>query len=140
MFFEKNNIVNNSFIKKYSLDERKNEINRIGIKYPNRIPIYINKAYNSDISEIIKHKFLVPDTLTIGEFMIIIRKNIQLKPEQSITLFIHTIDNNIILAPTSETLGSVYHKNILSFKNDDKYKNEIDGYLYLIYSGENTFG
>jgi GABA(A) receptor-associated protein len=140
MFFQKNNIVNNSFVKKYSLDERKNEINRIATKYPNRIPIYINKAYNSDISEIIKHKFLVPDTLTMGEFMIIIRKNIQLKPEQSITLFIHTIDNNIILAPTSETLGSIYHKNILSFKNDDKYKNEIDGYLYLIYSGENTFG
>ncbi len=133
MFFQKNSILNNSFIEKYSLYERKNEINRITNKYPNRIPIYINKAYNSDINDIIKHKFLVPDTLTITEFMIIIRKNIQLKPEQSITLFIRTVDNNIILAPTSETIGSVYNKNVLSFKNDEKYKNNIDGYLYFIY-------
>jgi hypothetical protein len=142
MFFLHNEQTNSSdsFTQKYSLDERKNEISRIMYKHPDKIPVYINKSHNSPINDIKKHKFLVPETLTIGEFMIIIRKNIQLKPEQAITLFIQTIDNNIIMAPTSETIGSVYYKNVLSFQNNPKYKNNIDGYLYLVYSGENTFG
>ena len=142
MFFLQNNEINNynSFTQKYSLDARKNEIERVRRKYPDKIPVYVNKSNKSDINDIKKHKFLVPDTLTMGEFMIVIRQNIQLKPEQAITLFIQTIDNNIIMSPTSETIGSVYYKNVLSFQNDPKYKNNIDGYLYLIYSGENTFG
>jgi hypothetical protein len=142
MFFLENTQINNSssFTEKYTLNQRKNEIDRILLKHPYKIPIYISKSDNSDINDIKKHKFLVPETLTIGEFMIVIRKNIELKPEQAINLFIKTIDNGIVMAPTSETIGSIYYKNVLSLKNDTKYKNSIDGYLYLIYSGENTFG
>lgn len=140
MFFSQNKRNNNSFTEQYTFDERKNEIIRVMMKHPDKIPVYINKSHNSDINDIKKHKFLVPETLTIGEFMIIIRKNIQLKPEQAITLFIQTIDDNIIMAPSSETIGSVYYKNVISFKNNSKYSNKIDGYLYLVYSGENTFG
>lgn len=140
MFFQEKKQNKNFFTEKYSIEERKNEIQRIILKHPERVPVYINKDHNSTINDITRHKFLVPENLTIGEFMMVIRKNIKLLPEQAIILFIQTVDNDIILAPTSETIGSIYYKNVLSFKNDDKYKNNIDGYLYLIYSGENTFG
>ncbi len=140
MFFSKTQEIKNDFVEKYSFEDRKNEIDKIFIKHPNKIPIYINKAKNSNINDIKKHKYLVPQELTIGEFMVIIRKNIQLQPEQAITLFIQTVGNNVLMVPTSETMGSVYNKNVLSLKNSHEYKKLIDGYLYIVYSGENTFG
>ncbi len=140
MFFSKTKEINNDFTKKYSFEERKNEIDRMYVKHPNKIPVYINKAANSNINDIKKHKYLVPQELTIGEFMVIIRKNIQLQAEQAITLFIQTVNNNVLMVPTSETMGSVYHKNVLSLKKIPEYNKLIDGYLYIVYSGENTFG
>jgi len=53
------------------------------------------------------------------------RKRISLKPEESLFIF---LDDRSILTPSS-TLSSVYNEN----------KNE-DGFLYLTYCCENTFG
>ena len=56
--------------------------------------------------------------------MYIIRKRIKLKPEESIYIF---TDDKLI--PSSMILSTVYEKN----------KNE-DGFLYMVYTAENTFG
>lgn len=112
------------FRKNYSLEKRKSESSRIKSKYPNRIPIICEKNINCDVPNIDKNKYLVPVDLTVGQFLYVIRKRIKLNPEKALFLFI----NNTIPA-TSQLLSQIYKD----------YQNE-DGFLYIIYSSENTFG
>jgi GABA(A) receptor-associated protein len=114
-----------TFKSKNSLEDRKKESNRVLTNYPNKIPIICEKTKQSEkIPDIDKHKYLIPMDLTIGQFMFVIRKRMKLTPEMAIYIFIKGI-----IPPTSALISSLY--------ND--YKDE-DGFLYLEYSGENTFG
>jgi len=113
------------FKQEHDFDTRKGEATRIKEKYKDRIPIIVEKSHKSDISDIDKKKYLVPNDLTVGQFVYIIRKRIELTSEKAIFLF---TENNVI-PPTSSLISDIY----------DKYKNE-DEFLYLIYAGENTFG
>ncbi|KAI7900249.1 autophagy protein Atg8 ubiquitin like protein [Cokeromyces recurvatus] len=113
-----------SFKQKYSFDTRKKESERIRQKYPDQVPVICEKIIKNDISTVDKKKYLVPVDLTIGQFIYVIRKRIKLSPEKAIFIFI-----NGILPPVSETMKVVFNK----------YKDE-DGFLYIKYSGENTFG
>ena len=67
---------------------------------------------------------MVPSDLTVGQFQFVIRKRIRLTPEKAIFLF---AGGNI--PPTSASLAMVYAE------HKDK-----DGFLYIAYSGESTFG
>lgn len=105
--------------------ERKTEADRILTKYPDQVPIICEKvAGNKDLPEMDKFKFLVPKDLTLGQFMYVIRNRMKLSPEKAIFLF---VGKNV--PSSSELIGSIYHN----------YR-DADGFLYVIYSGENTFG
>lgn len=94
--------------------------------HPDRVPVIVEKRVGDEsLPDIDKKKFLVPVDLTIGQFVYVIRKRIKLTPEQAIFLFV----NKGTLPPTVAALQAVY----------DQYKDE-DGFLYMTYSGENTFG
>ncbi|KAE8964937.1 hypothetical protein PR001_g28882, partial [Phytophthora rubi] len=69
-------------------------------------------------------KFLVLADLTVGQFVYVIRKRIKLSPEKAIFIFI-----NNVLPPTAALMSNNY--------KEQKYSN---GFLYITYSGENTFG
>lgn len=112
------------FKQEHSLDSRREESQKIRRKYPDRIPVVVEKVNTSSIPDIDKRKFLVPSDLTVAQFMYIIRKRIQLAPEKAMFLFV-----NKMLPTTSSTMGIIY----------DEHKDE-DGFLYIAYSGENTFG
>lgn len=56
--------------------------------------------------------------------MYVIRKRIKLPSEKAIFIFI-----NDILPPTAALMSTIY----------EEHKDE-DGFLYVLYSGENTFG
>jgi len=71
-----------------------------------------------------KCRYLVPSDLTVGQFVYVIRKRIKLSAEKAIFIF---VDN--VLPPTGELMSSVYED-----------KKDEDGFLYITYSGENTFG
>ena len=107
-----------------SFESRKAEATRLTEKYPDRCCIIVGKNSSSDIQDISKHKFLVPRGLTMSQFQYVIRKKISCRPEQGIFMFV----NNKLTANT-HTVGSVFDEN----------KSE-DGFLYVVYSGENTFG
>jgi GABA(A) receptor-associated protein len=95
-------------------------------KHPDRIPCIVNRSQRSTLPDIDKHNFLVPRDLTMGQFMYIIRKRIKL-PE-SMSLLLMSSKNNSMF--TQEiTMGMVYEQH-----------RHPDGFLYLIYTGENTFG
>ena len=112
------------FKKKFTFEERLKQTEDIIKKYPSRIPIFISRSNDLTTPRIDRNKFLVPEDLSLGQFMFVIRKRIKLKSEDAIYLFI----NNKV-PPTSAQMSHLYCLN----KSDD-------GYLYIVYSGESTFG
>jgi GABA(A) receptor-associated protein len=115
------------FKSEISFDKRLEESIRIRTKYPDRVPIICEKMdgiKNSDIPSIDKKKYLVPLDLTIGQFTYIIRSRMKLPAEKAIFLFIGDT-----IPPTSTSISEIY-----------EFKKDKDGFLYVRYSGENTFG
>ena len=47
---------------------------KIRSRYPDRIPVIVERAENSNIENIDKRKYLVPNDITVAQFMWIIRK------------------------------------------------------------------
>jgi GABA(A) receptor-associated protein len=115
-----------NFKRNYSLEDRKKESIRVMQKHADRVPVICekNERASSFIPQVDKYKYLVPNDLTIGQFIYVIRKRIHLTPEQAIYLFIDGI-----IPQSNEMLYSIYHK------HKDK-----DGFLYISYTNENTFG
>lgn len=72
-------------------DVRAKESAKIRAKYPDRIPVIVEKAPNSQIQDIDKRKFLVPSDISVAQFMWIIRRRIQLAAEKAIFLFIKKV-------------------------------------------------
>ena len=107
---------------------RKEEASRILSKYPDRIPIIIERSdeCSDEIPIVDKKKYLVPNDITTGQFTYIIRKRIELEPEKAIFLF---AGEDYTIPPSSSLISEIYNN----------YKDE-DGFLYFTYSGENTFG
>ncbi|CAN6276978.1 unnamed protein product, partial [Urochloa humidicola] len=116
--------ITSAFKLEQPLEKRQSEANRIREKYPDRIPVIVEKAERSDIPDIDKKKYLVPADLTVGQFVYVVRKRIKLSAEKAIFIFVKNT-----LPPTAALMSSIYDEN----KDDD-------GFLYMTYSGENTFG
>ena len=112
------------FKKKFLFDNRLAESKRIKEKFPGRIPVIVERGPRSSVPVIDKNKFLVPSDLTVGQFIFIIRKRLTLSPETALFLYI-----NNTLPTTSSLMRELYSKH-----------QDIDGFLYVQYTGENTFG
>jgi len=115
-----------SFKSTHTLIDRICETQKVLTKYPDKIPIICEKSNNAslDLPDLDKKKYLVPIDMTIGQFVYIIRKRLKLPPEKAIFLFI-----NGMIPPTSSFLTEIYH-----------YAKDEDGFLYITYAAENTFG
>lgn len=114
------------FKQEFTFEQRKEESNRVLQKYQDRIPIICekNKQASKDCPEIDKKKYLVPRDLTMGQFLYVVRKRMNIPAEKAIFLF---VGNTI--APSSSLIGDVYNRHV------DK-----DCFLYVTYSYENVFG
>jgi GABA(A) receptor-associated protein len=106
------------------IKKRIDETNRIREKYPERIPIIVKKSTGSALKDIDKSKYLAPVDMTLSQFIVIIRKRIKIEADQSIFVFVENI-----LPPLTSTMAYLY----------EHMKNE-DGFLYIYYNGESTFG
>ena len=115
--------IKDSFKDKYTFERRLNESSNIVVKYPERIPIIVER-FNKSLPEIDRKKYLAPSDLSVGNFMYVIRKRIKLQPERSLFLFF-----NDKLLPVNTLLGAAY----------DEHKDD-DGFLYIKYCEETTFG
>ena len=91
-------------------------------KYPNRVPVEVSVGEGLYLD---KNKYLVPRTMTVGEFNIVIRKRMnKLKPYEAMFLFIkNTLPPNM---STFDTLHAQYSENNFM--------------LLMEYRKENTFG
>jgi len=104
--------------------ERVGEFNKIKLKYPNAFPVIVEKNKKSDIQSIDKTKYIVQKDIQYCQFVNIIRRRLNLKPQVAIFM---TINGN--LAPSNATISKIYE----TYKRDD-------GFIYMEYSAENTFG
>ena len=112
--------------KNTKFEDRRSESNKVLSKYPDKIPVIVERMKNCEnVAKIDKNKFLVPNELTVGQFLFVIRKRLKLSADQAIFVFI----NGTVLPPTSSLLASLYRQ----------YKSDC-GFLYISYSGESTFG
>ena len=113
------------FADSYSFFERSSESGRIIEKYPDRIPV-ICERNSHDISSpyIDKNKYLVPMDLTVGQFIYVIRKRLKMPATDALFLF---IDGQVF--SSSVVMSSIYAQ----------HKNK-DGFLYVNYAKETTFG
>jgi len=114
------------FRDRFTFEQRSSECARIFSKFPGRIPVIVqrNNNKNNETPKIDKEKFLVPGDLTLGQFVFVIRKRINLSSEKALFLF---VGNSL------PTTGSLMREIYQSHK-------DVDGFLYVIYSGENSFG
>ena len=113
-----------SFKQQFSFKRRLNEAKRIITRYPDRIPIICEQSKNQNLPILNKVKYLVPSDLTIGQFICVIRTRMKL--DSTYALFV-TIEGYI--PPSLTRIGELYE--------GSKY---ADGFLYIEYSSENTFG
>ena len=109
-----------------NIEERRKECQKIRNQFPNKIPIICEKDPKSKVQDIDKTKFLVPDDLTVSQFNMMIRKRIQLNQESAFYLWA-----NGKVSITGDSLLSDIYK---------KFKDPEDGFLYIAYAGELTWG
>jgi GABA(A) receptor-associated protein len=94
-------------------------------KYPDRVPLIIQPSKSDRCSyPIDKSKYITPRDLTLLQLQQIIRKRIHFPPEKALYMFI-----NNKMYPITSLIGPVYDEN-----------KDSDGFLYITYCQENTFG
>jgi len=116
-----------SFRSEHSLTERTEESARIVAKYSDRVPVIVEPDLKkgTTIPYIDKKKYLVPNDLSLGQFIFVIRKRLKLPANEAIYIFTSTG----IIPTTSQQMIDIYRQH-----------KDQDGFLYLTYSGENVFG
>lgn len=115
----------NDYCSSKCLQDRMKQSLQVKYKYPDRIPVFLSRKDDKCIP-ISKNKFLVPKTMTFGELLYILRRHIELDPKKAMIVFLQ--DKNI-LPPCSSSMQQLF---------SDYMSN--DGFLYMVYSQENTFG
>ena len=105
-------------------EKRCKESQRIRTKYPGRCCVIVSQASGDTSPSIDRHKFLVPGDVTMGQFTYVIRRRIKINPEKAIFTYV-----NGTMPPASALMSDIYAE-----------KQDNDGFLYVTYSGENTFG
>lgn len=92
------------------------------------MPIIVEKGARgqADIPDLDKSKFLVPAELSVGQLVYVVRSRLHLASETA--LFIYSAKDGSAL-PTSSLIRDV----------DEQHRAE-DGFLYINYAGEATFG
>tara|TARA_B100002052_G_scaffold75241_1_gene68246 strand:+ start:66 stop:479 length:414 start_codon:yes stop_codon:yes gene_type:complete len=112
------------FKRAYDAAARTAESARVRSRYPDRVPCIVERGRGADVPEIDRQKFLVPTDLTMGQLAWVVRKRIQLPAEKALFLMVGTR-----LMPSCELVLNVYEG-----------QKDADGFLYVTYSGENSFG
>jgi len=94
-------------------------------KYPDRVPLIIQPSKNDrDTYPIDKSKYITPRDLTMMQLQQIVRKRIRFPSEKALFMFV-----NNKMFPITSMVGNIY--------DDNK---DPDGFLYITYCQENTFG
>jgi GABA(A) receptor-associated protein len=107
--------------RRQKLEERIKISQKIISKYPQRVPIIVDCKQEIILD---KNKYIVPNDLTVAQFMYILKKRINVNEQKSIFLL---CNNQLVIC--TESINSLFNR-----------QKDYDGFLYIIISLENTFG
>ena len=109
-----------------TLEERINYSTRLLYKYPDRVPVIIEK---SEI-QLENNRYLLPKDMFVCNFLSIIKTKLNktFDDKKAIFTFVKG-ESGYFLINLNETIKNVYNN----------YKN-VDGFLYIKFGVENTFG
>merc|ERR1711907_738656 len=109
-------------------EERREESMRIRRRHEDRVPVVCEPLPTNTFAPINQQKFLFPREFTVGQTIAVLRKRLPADAQQASlgTLFIFA---GGVMPSTSQTLNDV----------DARFCDE-DGFLYLSYGEESTFG
>ena len=71
------------------VNARRQNCEKIRQQFPDKIPIICEKDPKSNIRDIDKTKYLVPNDLTVSQFSFMIRKRIEIKQEEAFFLLVN---------------------------------------------------
>ena len=114
----------NRFKDTHSFEKRCQDARAVRTQYPERVPVIIEVAKGCQYT-LDKHKYLVPNDLTAGQFMYVVRKRSNISEDRALFLFTH--DGAL---PAISMLMTTFY---------ESYKDK-DGFLYLLIASESTFG
>ncbi|XP_020101297.1 autophagy-related protein 8i-like [Ananas comosus] len=112
------------FKEMFTFEERVKESKDIIAKYPDRVPVIVERFSRADLPEMEKKRFLVPRDMSVGQFIHILSSRLHLSPGKALFVFVKNT-----LPQTASLMDSIYGM----YKDDD-------GFLYMCYSSEKTFG
>lgn len=109
-----------------TLLERRTECEKIRKSTPTRIPVICEKAMtNKTLPELQKRKLLLQPEMSMAQLSVYLAHELNTPPESALFLFVGTV-----IASPSSIAGVLY----------DKCRDKEDGFLYITYNTENTFG
>ncbi|XP_037006814.2 microtubule-associated proteins 1A/1B light chain 3C [Artibeus jamaicensis] len=114
------------FKQRKSLATRQEEVAGIRAKFPNKIPVVVERySKEKSLPVLDKTKFLVPQELTMTQFLSIIRSRMVLGATEAFYLLV----NDKSAVSMSATMADIYRD----------YRDE-DGFLYMTYTSQEMFG
>jgi GABA(A) receptor-associated protein len=100
--------------------QRLDECQDVLTKHPGEIPIVLDKDPRCHLPNVERQKFLVPPGLSMGQFVYVVRKRINLSPQEPLYI---TVNRRII--GLSAKMGDLHAQ-----------FGEEDGFLYGVYAAE----
>lgn len=111
------------FRTRLSYDQRRAEFERIRPQLEARVPVIL-ESNGLETPRMTREKFLVPFDLTVAQLAFVVRKRVHFDASRALFLMVRGT-----LPPPTVDMKSLYDRHMAE-----------DGFLYVVYTTENTFG